>query len=152
MKKLNLQRFAGGHAVSCLNGGHFTAFSADETSDVQKNATVTLTVTPSSGYELEDIQVVTGGVTIEYGDDSITFKMGEADVILKAFAKKNNLYKIVENTFCSVNGSVTRLERNMMLQTGKNGAITGVSCTGSEITLSADLVAALVESGAIIKI
>ena len=78
--------------------------------------------------------------------------MGEADVILKAFAKKNNLYKIVENTFCSVNGTVTQLERNMTLQTGKNGAVVGVSCTGTAITLNADIVAALIESGAIIKI
>ena len=150
--KLDLQRFAGGHSVTCQNTGHFTAFSASATSDVQAAATVTLTVTPASGYELDTIEVISGGVTIVYGDDSITFAMGSSDVVLTAKAKKNNLYKIVENCYVSVNGTVSRLTRNMSMEYGPNGQIVGVNCTGSEVTLSAEIVAALVESGAIIKI
>ena len=152
MKKiLNLQRFAGGHSVTCQNTGNFTAFSADATTDVQANATVTLTVTPASGYELDTIEVVSGGVTIEYGDDSITFKMGSSDVILTAKAKKNNVYKVVENVPVWVNGSYTELKRNMKLVQGATGAIVDVQCNGTELSISADLVAALIKSGAIIK-
>jgi len=151
--KLNLQRFAGGHNVTCQNTGHFTAFSASSTSDVQANATVTLTVTPSSGYELADIEVVSGGVTIEYGDDAITFKMGSSDVILTAKAKKNNIYKVVENCKYSVNGAaLAELARNMTIEVGKTGAITGVTCNGTELSISADVISSLVAQGVLVKL
>ena len=139
------------YSVTCYNDGNFSAFSASPNSSVAKNTTVTLTVTPSTGKELDEIEVVAGGVTIEYGAASITFKMGEANVVLNAKGKKNNLYKVVENTYVCVNGTVTNLRRNMTLVKGKNGAITDVNCSGTALTVSADIIAALVNSGAIIK-
>lgn len=151
MKKLNLQRFAGSLTVTCQNTGNFTAFSASPASSLAKNDTVTLTVTPASGYELDTIDVVSGGVTIEYGDDSITFKMGESNVVLTAKAKKNNLYKVVENTYVWVNGSKTELIRNMKLIRGANGAIVDVETSGSEVSICADVVASLVEQGILVK-
>ena len=152
MKKfhLDLQRFTG-ITVTCQNTGNFTAFSASPNSSVAKDATVTLTVTPASGYELDTIEVISGGVTIVYGD-AITFTAGETDVVLTAKAKKNNLYKITENAYVSVNGSVTRLQRNMIVKRGPSGAVVGVDCTPTEVTLDAGLIAELVEAGVLIKV
>ena len=153
MDKLNLQLFAGGHSVTCQNTGHFTAFSASATTDVQAEATVTLTVTPASGYELDTIEVVSGGVTIEYGTSSITFKMGSSDVVLTAKAKKNNLYKVVENCKYGINGAaLTELTRNMTIKYGATGAIVGVDCNGTELSISADVIAQLVAAGVLVKI
>ena len=153
MEKLNLQRFAGGHSVTCQNTGHFTAFSASATTDVQAEATVTLTVTPASGYELDTIEVVSGGVTIVYGTSSITFTMGSSDVVLTAKAKKNNLYKVVENCKYGVNGAaLTELTRNMTIQYGATGAIVGVDCNGTELSISADIIKQLVAAGVLVKI
>ena len=153
MDKLNLQIFAGGHSVTCQNTGHFTAFSASATTDVQAEATVTLTVTPSSGYELDTIEVVSGGVTIEYGTSSITFKMGSSDVVLTAKAKKNNVYKVVENVKYGINGAaMTELSKNMTIEFGKTGAIVGVTCNGTELSISADVIASLVDQGVLIKL
>ena len=53
--ELNLQYFDSTYTVTCLNGGNFTAFSASPNSSVAKGATVTLTVTPASGYELDEV-------------------------------------------------------------------------------------------------
>ena len=66
-------------------------------------------------------------------------------------SKANNLYKVVENTFVSVNGTVTNLVRNMTIVTGKNGAVVDVESDGTALTLSADIIANLLESGVIIK-
>ena len=54
MKKyiFDLQLFAGGHNVSVVADGGMSAASASSTSDVQKNTTVTLTLTPADTYEL----------------------------------------------------------------------------------------------------
>lgn len=154
MKKMifDLQLFAGGHSVTCLKDGNMTTFSADSTSDVQANATVTLTVTPASNYELDRIEVLAGGVEPKYANSAWTFKMGSADVTLIAHSKKNNLYKVVENCDVWINGSKTRLQRNLKLETGPNGAIIGVTTSGTEITLAANVVAELVKAGTIVKI
>lgn len=150
--KLDLQKFAGSLTVTCMKDGNMTTFSASPASSLAKNDTVTLTVTPASGYELDEIEVIEGGVTPEYdADDGWTFKMGEADVKLFAKTKKNNLYKIVENTIVWVNGSGTELTRNMTLELGGNGQIVGVKCDGSEVSVSADIVAELVKAGALVK-
>ena len=154
MKKFffNLQLFAGGHSVTCLKDGNMTTFSASSTSDVQAEATVTLTVTPATGYELDRIEVLAGGVEPKYESSAWTFKMGSADVTLIAHSKANNIYKIVENCDVWVNGSKTHLQRNMELVRGNNGAITGVTCTGTAVTLNSEIVAALVKEGRLVKI
>ena len=154
MEKLNLQQFAGSLTVTIMkdDNSHWTAASASPASSLAKDDTVTLTVTPASGYELDEIEVLAGGVTIEEDDGTYSFDMGESNVTLFFKSKANNIYKIVENCYVSVNGSVTKLTRNMTLEYGKNGAIVGASCSGTAVTLSADIVAALVESGAIIKV
>lgn len=61
-------------------------------------------------------------------------------------------YMIVENQTVSVNGVKTELKRNMKLRTGVNGAVIGAECTGSEISLDADMIRNLKASGAIVEI
>ena len=151
MKKLICipQLFAGGHSVTLVADDGFSAASASSTSDVQENAEVTLTLTLNTGYELADVEVLQGGVTVNLSTKKFT--MGSSNVVLAAKSKKNNVYKVVENSYTAVNGSVTKLQRNMQLVKGPNGAIVGVDCDGTELSISADLVAALIKSGAIIK-
>lgn len=150
MEKLDLQQFSGSLTVTVYKDSGITTATASPDSSLAKNDKVELTITPASGYELDEIEVISGGVTIDMED--LEFSMGEADVVLNVKSKADNKYMIVENTFCCVNGSVTRLQRNMTLEYGNNGAIVGVSSNGTAITLSADIVNALIASGAIIKI
>ena len=150
--KLDLQMFTG-HTVTVYKDAHMTTASASPNSSVDKDTTVALTITPASGYELDEIEVVSGGVTITESSGSYSFKMGEADVVLNVTSKKSTMYKVVENAYTSVNGTVTKLTRNMMLKEGPNGAIVDVTCTPTDLaSLSADIIAALVASGAIIRV
>ena len=154
MKKLfmYLQMFAGGHSVTVVADAGMSAASASSTSDVQANATVTLTLTPGSNKELASVEVLSGGVTLEVSDEGVySFKMGSSDVVIVVKSKANNIYKIVENCDVWVNGSKTALQRNMKLEMGPNGAITGVTCTGTAVTLSAEIVANLVAEGRLVK-
>ena len=154
MKKflMNLQLFAGGHSVTVVADAGMSAASASATTDVQAQATVTLTLTPGSNKELASVEVLSGGVTLEVSaQGAYSFKMGSADVVIVVKSKDNNIYKIVENCDVWVNGSKTHLQRNMTLVQGKNGAITGVTCSGTAVTLSAEIVANLVAAGTLIK-
>ena len=155
MKKLlmDLQLFAGGHTVQVVADGGFSAASASSTTDVQKDAEVTLTLTPASTYELASVEVLSGGVTLDYDpDDGYSFTMGEANVVIVAKSKKNNIYKIVENCNVYVNGSKTALQRNLELVAGPNGAIVDVKGNGEAVTLSAEIVAELVKAGTLVKV
>lgn len=134
------------------DAGITTATASPSSGTVAKDATVTLTITPASGYELDTIDVASGGVTITYGA-SITFTMGSANVVLNVKSKKSTLYKVTENCYTCVNGTVTQLTRNMVLSFGKTGAIVDVTCTGTDLSsLNADVLAQLVDSGVLIKI
>lgn len=151
--KLNLQLFAGTLTVTMYKDSGITTATASPDSSLAKNDAVALTITPASGYELDEIEVIAGGVTPEFKNNAWGFKMGEADVVLNVKSKGEAMYKVVENTFTCVNGTVTNLVKNMQLVVGPNGAIVDVSCTGTDLSsLSADIIAALVASGAIIKI
>jgi len=156
MKKLmmNLHWFdATTYTTTIYKDSHITTATASPTSGtVAEGATVTLTVTPASGYELDKIEVVSGGVTVEIGD-SITFEMGEANVVLNVTSKKSTMYKVVENCYTCINGTVTQLTRNMTFTYGKTGAIVDVNCSGTDMaSLNGAVLAALIESGVVIKI
>lgn len=146
---MNLQWFAGSLTVTVLKDANITTATASPASSLAKDDTVELTITPASGYELDEIEVISGGVTIDM--EELEFDMGDSNVTLFVKSKADNMYKVVENTFVCVNGTVTNLVRNMTIVTGKNGAIVGVESDGTALTLSADIIGNLVESGAIIK-
>jgi len=155
MKKLmmNLHWFdATTYTTTIYKDSNITTATASPTSGtVAEGATVTLTIEPASGYELDEIEVVSGGVTVEIGD-SITFEMGDANVVLNVTSKKSTLYKVVENCYTCINGTVTQLTRNMTFTFGPNGAIVGVNCSGTDLaSLSASIIEGLVASGVIIK-
>ena len=152
MDKLDLQRFAGSLTLTVKNDGNFSATSASPSSSLAKDDKSTLTITPSSGYELDEIVVIEGGATVLYESDAWKVKMGESNATVFVKGKKNNVYKIAENCLVNINGTVTNLQRNMTLQRGKSGAIVGVDVTGTEISLSSEIVSELVKSGVLIKI
>ena len=153
MKKhfMDLQLFAGGHSVTVLKDAHMTTASASATSDVQAEGTVTLTLTPATGYELDTVEVLAGGVTIEYGD-SVSFEMGSENVQLIARSKKANTYQVLENCDVWVNGTKSQLRRNTTLVKAPNGAIKAVEVSGTTVTLNAEMVEDLVKQGVIVKI
>ena len=152
MKKfMDLQLFAGGHAVTVLKDGHMTTASASATTDVQAEATVTLTLTPASGYEVADVEVLAGGVTVHQDDDTISFAMGSSDVVISVTSQKNNEYRISENCYVCVNGTATEIKRNLKEIKGANGELLRVDCTPTALTISADVISELVKAGVIEK-
>ena len=153
MKKIrmNLQMFAGSLTVTVYKDSGMTTASASPASSLAKGDTVTLTLTPASGNEVDKVIVLSGGVTVDMATKK--FDMGESNVVLCVTSKDATTYKVVENCRCSVNGTVTNLTRNMKIVKGPNGAIIGVDSEGTDLgSLSADLVKQLVASGVLVKI
>lgn len=150
LKKLNLQQFAGSLTVTMNKDAHTTTATASPSSSLAKDDTVTLTLAFDTGYELDEIETISGGVTVDL--ETKTFDMGESNVILYVKSKKNNMYLVTENTYVNVNGTATELKRNIKLVQGATGAITGVESDGTAITVSADVVASLVKQGVLVKI
>lgn len=145
--KMNLQLFTG-HSVTCYKDAGASAFSASPNSSVDKDTEVTLTVTLASGYEIDEIEVVTGGVTVN--ESTKKFSMGEADVVLNLKTKKNNVYLVTEECMACVNDSKTVLHKNAKVVLTPNGvpkAVTG----GEELTVNAGI-QALIDQGIIVKI
>jgi len=151
--KMILDLFAGGHSVTCLKDAHMTTFSASATTDVQENATVTLTVTPASGYEVDEIEVCAGGVTVTLTSSTYSFTMGTADVTLYCKSKKNDLYMVTEECMASVNDSKVVLHANNVIALTPNGVPKAVTAAngGAEITLT-PAIQNLIDQGILVKI
>lgn len=150
--KLNLHQFddPATYTVTCYSDAGYTAFSASPASGA-KGTEVALTITPKSGYEVDKIEVVAGGVTIT-GTTNKKITIDEANVVLYAKSKGSAMYKVVENRDVSVNGAVTSLTRNMKLVISNCGAVVGVDCAGTDLSsLSADMIDSLVKEGVIVK-
>lgn len=150
LKKLDLQQFAGSLTVTVNKDGHTTTATASPSSSLAKGDTVTLTLVFDTGYELDEIETIAGGVTVD--PETKTFKMDESNVILYVKSKKNNMYLVTENTYVNVNGTATELKRNIKLAESATGAIVGVESDGTAVTVSADVVASLVKQGVLVKI
>ena len=147
--KLNLKLFEGGHAVTVYKDGGFSAASASPNSDVAKDADVTLSWTLSDGYELAEIEQVSGSVTINMTTKK--FAMPNTDVVLYLKSKANNLYKVTEDCEASVNDSKVVLHKNTTVLQTPNGAPYEVACNGTAITMSA-AVQNLIDTGVLVKI
>ena len=147
--KLDLQYFAGGHSVTLYKDSHVTTFTASADSDVQKNAEVTLTVVLASGYEVDEYEVIAGGVTVN--ETTKKFTMGEADVVIYLKTKANNKYIVTEDVDVVINGTKTHLGKNIKLQQN-GGKVYGATVSGTAITFDAAVVAQLVADGTLVKI
>lgn len=150
MRKIDLQLFTGS-SVTVLKDAHMTAASASPNSSVAKDATVTLTLTPASGYEVKDIIVISGGVTVHQDGDTVSFACGETDVVLYVVSQKNNEYKVTENRDVYVNDTKTTLTKNLTEVLAPNGAIAEIKCNPTTVTLDAGIVAELVKEGVLVK-
>ena len=146
--KMKLDLFTG-HSVTCYKDAGASAFSASPNSSVDKDTEVTLTVTPASGYEAAEIEVIQGGVTIANNK----FSMGEADVVLYLKTKANNKYLVTEECMASVNDSKVVFHKNAVVQYTQNGVPKAVVAEdgGASITSSA-AVQNLIDQGILVKI
>lgn len=149
--KMDLQWFVDTtYTVTCYSDDGFSAFSASPASGA-KGTTVTLTVTPATGHELDGIEVIAGGVTVEEEAGVYSFEIDEANVVLNAKSKSDGAYIVTENVYVCVNGTVTELVKNTKVKYGRTGAIIGVDCEGTEIA-AGPAVQALIDSGVLVKI
>lgn len=153
MRKIFLQLFVDPtYSVTCQKDSGITTFSASPNSSVAKDADVALTITPASGYELDEIIVAAGGVTPVYdADDGWSFVMGEANVTLFAKSKKNNLYRVTETVPIWINDSKTVLTKNTEVVLTKQGGIAGVKATPVELTVN-DAIQGLIDQGILVKV
>lgn len=148
MRKLNLQLFTG-YSVTIYKDDHMTTATASPNSSVATEAEVTLTLTPASNYEVDQIIVLSGGVTVDKATKK--FNMGTANVVLAVTSKKNNLYKVTETCEIWVNNAKTKLVKNTEVILSKQGGIEDVKCTPAEITVN-DAVQALIDQGILVKV
>ena len=154
MKKMILDLFAGGHSVTVYTDAGFTSATASATTDVAKDTEVTITPVLKTGYELDEYEVVAGGVTIEVGDESVGgFDMGEEDVVVYAKSKSNNKYKVTEECMVNVNDNKQVLHKNTILTLTPNGVPydVAVESGGASVTMN-DAVQSLIDQGILVKI
>lgn len=142
-----------GHSVTVYKDANMTTATASPNSSVAKDASVALTLTPASNYEVAEVEVVAGGVTVAYdADDGWGFTMGEADVVLNVKSGKANNYMVTEETSVNVNDAKTVLHANTVVELTKNGVVKGVTAkSGGTVVAASDAVAQLVEDGVLVK-
>lgn len=148
MRKLNLQLFTT-YTVTVYKDDHMTTATASPNSSVATDADVTLTLTPDTGYEVDQIIVLSGGVTVDKATKKFT--MGTANVVLAVTSKKSNLYRVTENCDVYINGAKTRLNKNVEVVLTKQGGICDVNCAPAEVTVN-DAVQSLIDQGILVKI
>ena len=151
--KMILDLFAGGHSVTVVADDGFSAASASSTSDVQKNADVTLTLTLGSGKMLDSVEALSGGVTITESSGTYGFKMGEADVVIVAKSKANNKYLVTEECVAFLNGAKTELHKNAKVVLTPNGVPKAVEAEGggASVTVNA-AIQELIDQGILVQI
>lgn len=113
--------------TSCTDG----TVSASKTSKITAGETITLTVTPNDGYELENITVNNGAVSLSGEGNTRTFTMPAGDVTVDASFKEsvmvctvsfkvnvNNNYYDMDNNVKTAICNVLR-DRNIISSDGK---------------------------------
>ena len=152
--KMILDLFAGGHSVTVYADAGFTSATADETSDVAKDTKVTITPVLKTGKELDAYEVVTGGVTVTVKSDSKgEFSMGEADVVIYAKSKADNLYLVTEECMCNVNDTKVVLHKNAKVVLTPNGVPKEVVADGGGASVTVTpAIQNLIDQGILVKI
>lgn len=149
MKELDLRLFdATTYTVTVYTDAGITSATADPASGAEETE-VELAITPATGYEVAEIQVISGGVTVD--PETLKFEIGEANVVLMVHSKANNLYKVLEPCTINVNGVRQHFQRNVTVVLAPNGAIEDVTCSGTAITMNA-AVQQLIDQGILVKI
>ena len=122
-QKLNITYLAPGSAVTTYSVNIATGIqngsvTASKTAGIAENESVTLTVSPNSGYELESLTVDGTSVTSYVADNKYTFNMPAHNVEVSATFKSSS----------SVTpGEETTVEVTMTNQTATDGVISFVS-------------------------
>lgn len=149
--RMILDLFAGGHSVTVLKDAHISAASASSTTDVAKDAEVTLTVTAADDYEIAEYEVLAGGVTVNPATKKFT--MGEADVVIIVRSGKENNYMVTEETMVCVNDSKTVLHTNQIVTKTKNGGLKAIDVkNGGTVIAASDAVQNLIDQEILIKV
>ena len=149
--RMILNLFAGGHAVKILKDAHISAASASATTDVAKDAEVTLTVTAASGYDIAEYEVLEGGVTVN--PSTKKFVMGEADVTIMVRSALANNYMVTEECMIDINGTREYLHTNETVVKTKNGVPKQITVkNGGKVISDSDAVKSPVDQGILVKI
>lgn len=136
------------YTVTVYKDAHITTATPSANSGAQ-NTEITLTITPASGYEVDEYQVISGGVTVN--PTTKKFKIGTANVVIFVRSKKNNLYMVTEPCTINVNDNPHTYQKNTVLSITKTGGVKGFSSEGTEITLN-DAVQSLIDQEILVKI
>lgn len=98
---------------------------ADKTSGIMAGETVTLTITPSSGYVLSSISANNGAVTLNGSGNTRTFTMPESDVTISATFSVRTDYVLVESALDEYSGEYLIVYHstvdNFYALSGRNG-------------------------------
>lgn len=149
--KMILDLFAGGHSVTVVADAGMTTASASATSDVQKNAEVTLTLTPDTGYEVKEVEVLAGGVT--YNPSTKKFVMGDADVIIVVRTRATTSFLVTEEIMLAVNDTRVQLHKNAKVVLTPNGVPKAVIADGGAATITLnDAVQSAIDQGILVPI
>ena len=146
--KMNLSLFAGSYTLTVYNDGNFSATTASPSSALAEDDKSTLTITPNTGYALDEIEVISGGATIieESGAKKVVMGAASAVIFVKGKAAKN--YMVTEECSININNAKTVLHKNTVVQLTKNGVPTGVTVeNGGTVIADSDAVRALIDQG-----
>ena len=149
--KMILDLFAGGHSVTVVADAGMSAASASATTDVAKDAEVTLTLTAASGYELKDVEVLKGGVTVDLSTKKFT--MGEADVVIVVHSRATTSFLVTEEIMLAVNDTRVQLHKNAKVVLTPNGVPKEVIADGGAATVTLnDAVQSAIDQGILVPI
>ena len=146
--KMNLSLFAGSYTLTVYNEGNFSATSARPNSSLAEDDLSTLTITPSTGYALDEIEVISGGATVVDDSGTMKIKMGSASAVIFVKGKAAKNYMVTEECMISINNAKTILHKNTVVEMTPNGVPTGVTVeNGGTVIADSDAVQALIAQG-----
>ena len=149
--KMQLDLFAGSLTVTVYKDANITTATASPASALAEGDEVELTVTPATGYALDGIEVISGGVEID--PEELTFEMGEDDVVLNVKSKKAGNYIVTEEASICINGAKTVLHKNAVVQLAKNGVPVSVNIEeGGAVVPMSDAAQYLIDQGILVPI